>query len=135
LTGTLTDPSGASIPNATVTLTILKPIKAGRHHRRRRNVPFLSYPWNVSVRFSAPVLRLRKVSSFTVNVTETPVLDRAMEVGAQTEQVTVEANQEILQPPNRRWEEWWMALRSANQPLATRNYTRFWAWKREPPVA
>ena len=33
----------------------------------------------------------------TVNVTETPVLDRALEVGAQSEQVTVEAQTEALQ--------------------------------------
>ena len=32
-----------------------------------------------------------------LNVTETPTLDRALEVGAQSEQVTVEATAETLQ--------------------------------------
>ena len=54
-------------------------------------------PGTYRVRFSAAGFKTAEVSSVTVNVTETPVLDRALEVGAQSEQVTVEAQTEALQ--------------------------------------
>jgi hypothetical protein len=58
-----------------------------------------------------------------VNVTETPVLDRTMEIGAQTEQVTVEANAELLKTSESTLGRVVDSATLSNQPLATRNYT------------
>jgi hypothetical protein len=48
------------------------------------------------VTFSATGFKLSEVPSVAVNVTETPVLDRKLEVGTQTQQVVVEAQTEAL---------------------------------------
>ena len=80
-------------------------------------------PGAYRVRFSASGFKTAEVPSFTVNVTETPVLDRAMEVGAQTEQVTVEANAELLKTSESTLGRVVDGATLSNQPLATRNYT------------
>src|ERR1700693_4487830 len=125
LTGTLTDPSGASIPNATVTLTNTQTNQSrttttGADGSYR--FPLIP-PGEYRVRFSATGFKTSEVTSFIVNVTETPVLDRAMEVGAQTEQVTVEANQELLKTSESTLGRVVDGSTLSNQPLATRNYT------------
>jgi hypothetical protein len=125
LTGTVTDPSGGSVPNATVTLTNTqtnqtRTATTGTDGGYR--FPLIP-PGTYRVRFAAPGFKTSEVSSFTVNVTETPVLDRAMEVGAQTEQVTVEANAEVLQTSESTLGRVVDGTTLSNQPLATRNYT------------
>src|SRR6476646_5838325 len=76
LTGTLTDPSGASVPNAAVTLT-------NRDTNQKRsttttadgNYKFsLLPPGAYRVTFSAAGFKTAEVPSVTINVTETPVL-------------------------------------------------------------
>src|SRR5512143_95397 len=92
LTGTVTDPSGAAVPNVTVTLTsndtnqVRTAVTGGDGVYRFTLLP----PGAYKVRFSANGFKTAEVSAVTLNVTETPVLDRALEVGAQTDQVTVE---------------------------------------------
>ena len=125
LTGTVTDPSGGSVPNATVTLTNTqtnqtRTTTTGTDGSYR--FPLIP-PGSYRVRFAAPGFKTSEVSSFTVNVTETPVLDRALEVGAQTEQVTVEANQELLKTSESTLGRVVDGATLSNQPLATRNYT------------
>ena len=57
-------------------------------------------PGNYSVKFSAAGFKTAEVPSVTVNVTETPVLNRSLEVGAQSEKITVESTQETIQTQN-----------------------------------
>ena len=57
----------------------------------------LLQPGGYKVRFSANGFKTSEVSSITLNVTRTPQLDRTLVVGAQSEQVTVEATTETLQ--------------------------------------
>ena len=93
LTGTVTDPTGSVVPGASVTLT-------STETNQTRNTTTgtdggykfsLLPPGNYRVRFSATGFRTAEVPSVAVNVTETPVLDQRLEVGAQSEQVTVES--------------------------------------------
>src|ERR1700674_3611502 len=99
LTGTVTDPAGGVVPGAQVTL-----VSTDTNQSRTASTGAdgsykfaLLPPGTYRVRFSAVGFKTAEVSAIAVNVTETPVLDRALEVGAQSEQVTVEAQTEILQ--------------------------------------
>src|SRR5690348_17376503 len=53
-------------------------------------------PGNYSVKFSSPGFQTAEVPSVTVNVTETAVLNHALQVGGQSIQVTVEATTEAI---------------------------------------
>ena len=99
LTGIIKDPSGASIPNVTVTLT-----SNGTGQARTATTGadgsyrfVLLQPGDYKVKFAASGFKTAEVSSITLNVTETPSLDRTLDVGAQSEEVTVSATAEILQ--------------------------------------
>jgi len=102
LTGTVTDPSGAVVPSVTVTAT-----NTGNGQARTAQTGSdgsftigLLPPGAYKVRFSAPGFKTSEVGPVSVAVTETPVLNRALEVGAQAEQVTVEATAETVQTTN-----------------------------------
>src|SRR5262249_40859869 len=84
LTGTVTDPTGSVVPGATVTVTSTETNQA----RTATTGTDGSYkfallpPGNYRVRFSATGFRTAEIQSIIVNVTETPVLDQRLEVGA-----------------------------------------------------
>ena len=91
LTGTVTDASGAAIPNATVTATSndtgqvrTTPTEASGTYRFS-----LLPPGDYKVSFSADGFRAVEVPKVTIAVTETPVLNYALEIGAQTDRITV----------------------------------------------
>jgi hypothetical protein len=126
LTGTVTDPTGAVIPNATVTLTnsgtnLVRTTSTGADGLYRFS---LIEPGQYRVRFTAMGFKTSEVTSVTINVTETPVLDRALEVGAQSEQVTVEASTETIQTANSTLGTTVTGNRITALPLATRNFTQ-----------
>jgi len=91
LTGTVRDNSGAVIPGVTVTLTSTdtnqtrSAITSEDGSYRFSLLP----PGTYGVKFMLPGFKTSEVSSVIVRVTDTVVLDRALEVGAQSEQVTV----------------------------------------------
>jgi len=125
LTGSVTDPSGASIPNATVTLTNtqtnqVRTATSGTDGTYRFT---LIPPGIYRVRFGANGFKTAEVSTFPVSVTETPVLDRTLEVGAQTEQVTVEAVSETLQTATSSLGTTVGSRAMVALPLSNRNYT------------
>src|SRR5260370_7114733 len=125
LTGTVTDPSGAAVPNVTVTVTSSNTNQArtattgGDGVYRFTLLP----PGNYKVRFSANGFKTAEISAVTLNVTETPVLDRALEVGAQTDQVTVEATAETLQTATSSLGTTVGARAVVELPLSSRNFT------------
>jgi len=126
LTGAVTDPSGASIPNATVTLTNtqtnqVRTATSGSDGSYRFT---LIPPGIYRVRFGANGFKIAEVSTFNVSVTETPVLDRTLEVGAQTEQVTVEAVSETLQTATSTLGTTVGTRAMTALPLSNRNYTQ-----------
>jgi len=125
VTGTVTDSSGAVIPNATVTAT---QTETGQERTATTSADgtyrfSLLPPGTYKVTFTASGFKPIEVSGFNVNVTEAPVLNRSLEVGAQTEQVTVEATAEILQTADSTLGRVVDGATISNQPLATRNYT------------
>src|SRR5580700_12100195 len=92
LTGTVKDPSGAVIPNATVTATSVdtgqvRTTNTGPDGAYKMN---LLPPGNYRVRIEASGFKPVEVPSATITVTETAVLDRNLEGGATTQTVTVE---------------------------------------------
>jgi hypothetical protein len=125
LTGTVTDPSGAVISNATVTITSL-----GTGQTRtvttdaNGSYKFTQLqPGNYSVTFSASGFKGLEVPSVTISITETAVLNRSLEVGAQTQQVTVEATTQTIQTTNATVGSLVGAKTVTTLPLSSRNYT------------
>ena len=129
LTGTVNDPSGAVVPGVSVILTSLETnqtrtaITGGDGSYKFSLLP----PGNYRVRFSASGFRTAEISSVTVNVTETPVLDRTLEVGSQSDQVTVEATTELLQTASSTLGTTVASATVTSLPLSNRNYTQILA--------
>lgn len=126
LSGTITDPSGAAIPNVTVTLTsndtnqVRNAITGGDGQYKFTLLP----PGSYKARFSAMGFKTAEVGSVTLNVTESPTLDRVLEVGAQSEQVTVEATAETLQTASSTLGTVVGSNTVTELPLANRNFTQ-----------
>ena len=129
LTGTISDPSGAVVPNVTVTLTSTdtNQVRTATTGADGGYKFALLPPGTYRVRFGAPGFKTSEVSAVTVNVTETPVLDRALEVGAQSEQVTVEAQTEALQTATSTLGNTVGSRTVTALPLSSRNYTQILA--------
>lgn len=126
LAGTVTDPSGAAIPNVTVTLTSnatgqVRTATTGTDGTYKFT---LLPPGDYKVRFTASGFKTSEVGSVTLAVTETPGLDRTLEVGAQSEQITVEAAAEVLQTQSSTLGTVVSSQNINDQPLASRNYTQ-----------
>src|SRR5579863_2314987 len=126
LTGTVTDPSGGVIVGANVTATNL----GNGQERTVATDSAGAYKFsllaagNYSVKFSAAGFKTAEVPTVTVNITETPVLNQKLEVGAQTEQVTVESTAETLQTQNATVGALVGAKEVTDLPLSSRNYTQ-----------
>src|SRR5205807_2447058 len=84
-------------------------------------------PGTYRVRFGAAGFKTAEVSAVTVSVTETPVLDRVLDVGAQSEQVTVEAQTEVLQTATSTLGNTVGNRTVTSLPLSSRNYTQILA--------
>ncbi len=126
LTGTVTDPSGAVIAGATVTLTNNGTGEA-RSATTDANGSYrfgLLTPGSYSVQFSASGFKTVTVPSVTVNVTETAVLNRRLEVGAQTQSVTVQATTEAIQTQSAANGGVVSGQEITSLPLVSRNYTQ-----------
>jgi hypothetical protein len=126
LTGSISDPTGGVVPGVTVTATNndtgqLRTTKTGAD-----GVYTLSLlpPGNYKVQFSATGFKTAEVGAVKVNVTETPVLDRMLEIGSQTEQITVEANVETVQTASSTLGTVVGERSVTGLPLTARNYTQ-----------
>jgi hypothetical protein len=126
LAGTVTDPSGASLPNVTVTITNnatgqSRTTTTGSDGAYRFN---LLQPGNYKASFAAAGFKTSDVASVTLNVTETPELNRTLEVGTQNESVTVEAAAETLQTQSSTLGTTVTSQQVVGLPLSNRNYTQ-----------
>src|SRR5579863_389059 len=126
LAGTVKDPSGASIPNVAVTLTSnttgqVRTTTTAANGEYRFS---LLQPGDYKIQFAANGFKTSEVGSVTLNVTETPQVDRTLEVGAQSEQVTVEASAETLQTQSSTLGTTVDSKAVVELPLSNRNYTQ-----------
>jgi hypothetical protein len=129
LTGTVTDPSGAVVPNATVTATSIATGQARTTMTGTDGTYKFSLlpPGMYRVRIEAGGFRPMEIPSATITVTETAVLDRALEVGSQTQAVTVEGEVETVQTTSSAMGSVVTAQTVTALPLSTRNYTNLLA--------
>jgi Carboxypeptidase regulatory-like domain/TonB-dependent Receptor Plug Domain len=129
LTGTVSDPTGAVVPNASVTLTKtdtnqVRTASSGADGSYKFT---LLPPGTYRVRFAAVGFKTAEVPSVTVNVTETPVLDQTLELGTQAEQINVETEVGTLQTASSTLGTVVGARTMTSLPLASRNYTQILA--------
>jgi Carboxypeptidase regulatory-like domain len=126
LTGTVTDPSGAVISGATVTATSLATGQSRDATTDSSGLYRLSQlpPGNYSVKFSASGFKTAEVPSITVDVTESPVLNHRLEVGSQTQEITVADTAVTVQTENATVGGLVAGTTVTNLPLSTRNYTQ-----------
>ena len=129
LTGTVTDSTGAVVPNATVTATSTdtgqtRTATTGSDGSYKFN---LLPPGTYRVKFEAAGFQTVEVPSITVNVTETGVLNRGLTVGAQTQEVTVQAEVETIQTATSALGTVINSETVTELPLNTRNYTNLLA--------
>ena len=129
LTGTVKDPSGAVVPNATITLTSLdtgqvRTDMTGGDGSYRFS---LLSPGNYRVKIEASGFKPVEVPSVTVAVTETAELDRNLDVGAQSQTVTVESEAVAVQTENSTLGTVASSQTVVGLPLNTRNYTNLLA--------
>jgi Carboxypeptidase regulatory-like domain/TonB-dependent Receptor Plug Domain len=125
LTGTLKDASGAVVPNATVTAT-----NNGTGQVRTTATDSdgsykfeLLFPGDYKLRFEASGFTTSEAPSVTVVVTETAVLNQALQVGAQTQQVEVRSEAETIQTASSTLGTVVNAQAITSLPLTSRNYT------------
>jgi len=126
LTGTVTDPSGAVVPNVIVTLTSNNTgqIRTAATDAAGSYRFALLAPGTYKVNFSAMGFKIAEIAAVTVNVTETPVVNRALEVGAQTESVVVQAEAAQLQTADSTLGTVFTGNTITELPLVSRNFTQ-----------
>ena len=126
LTGVVTDPSGAVISGATVTATNVATGQARSVNTDASGVYRISLlpPGNYGVKFAATGFKTVEVPSVAINVTETESLSHSLEVGSQTQQVTVESTTERIQTENATIGGLVSGETITSLPLASRNYTQ-----------
>ncbi len=125
ISGTLKDSSGASVPNATVTLTSLETNQV----RTSTTTADGTYRFGFlnsgayKLRFEAAGFSPVDVPSITVIVTQTTVLDQTLQVGAQTQQVEVTGEAEQIDTASSTVGTLVSGSSVSSLPLTSRNYT------------
>lgn len=126
LAGTLTDASGAVVPNVTVTITNIA-TGQGRTVMAGSNGAYsigLLVPGSYRVHFEGTGFKAVDVPSVAVTVTETVTLNQQLEVGTQTQEVTVQGEAaEIVQTSSATLGTVMPSEAVTTLPLTTRNYT------------
>lgn len=129
LAGTVTDSTGAVVPNATVTITSadtgqVRTSKTGADGTYKFS---LLPPGNYRAKFEAAGFKAAEVAAAAVNVTETEVLNGSLQVGAQNQEVSVQADVETIQTESSALGTVENAATVTQLPLNTRNYTNLLA--------
>jgi hypothetical protein len=126
LTGTVTDPQGASLSGVEITVTSETTGEKRSTVSRASgdySVPQL-LPGSYRVEFARTGFKTAVKPGLRVNVTETSRLEVQLEVGQVTETVNVSSGAELLQTDSPALGRVVDAQRISNMPLSTRNYTQ-----------
>lgn len=126
LTGTVSDSSGGVVPNATVTATS---VDTGRSYSATTGNDgvyrfLLLPPGKYNVEFRAQNFKAVQSLAATVNVTETTVLNQTLEVGGETQTVTVEAAAAAIDTATSTLGTLVSGKTITALPLTNRNYTQ-----------
>ena len=129
LTGTVADTTGAIVPNATVTTTSVDTGQVRTAQTGTDGIYKLGLlpPGNYRVKFEAAGFETVEVPAAKVKVTETAVLNAPLQVGAQSQEVTVQANVETVQTATSALGTVVNTETVTQLPLNTRNYTNLLA--------
>ena len=126
LVGTVTDSSGAVMPE--VSVTAVNPATDARRTTKTDGtgvyrIPLLP-PATYLVEFQAAGFKTQRRSDVTINVTATYTLDIAMDVGGVTDAVTVQGGANLVQLETTTLVLLFNQLTVQNLPLTNRNYTQ-----------
>jgi len=125
LAGTVTDSTGAVVRDVKITATSADTGQARTATTAADGTYTIGLlpPGNYRVRFEAPGFKILEIPAATVTVTETAVLDRALEVGNASQSVTVEEAVEVVQTTSSTLGTVADSHTVTELPLNTRNYT------------
>ena len=125
ISGVLTDPSGAVVVGAEITVRNLQTGESRVVHSTSGGAYTINslLPGDYSVEVSKTGFKTTMVSPFTVHTTNIEALNIKLQVGATTESVTVEANAERLQLDSASLGHVTGQDLVQGLPLVTRNYT------------
>ncbi len=122
--GVVTDPSGAVVPNVKVTaLSDTGQTRVTKTGADGTYALSLLPPGNYHFSFEAAGFRKTEAPTITVTVTETSTLNQVLQVGSQTQEVTVTANVEATQTSTSTVGTVVGSQTVVDLPLSTRNYT------------
>jgi Carboxypeptidase regulatory-like domain len=126
ITGTVWDPSKASIPNATVTVTggptgLVRTVATSASGDY--TVTLLP-PGIYSVTITASGFKTQKNENLTVQVATVTTLNLTLQIGESSQQVSVEANAEVLQTQDSTNGGTTTGKTVSDLPLTNRNYTQ-----------
>jgi hypothetical protein len=125
ITGTVTDPTGGAIANATVTITN----KGTNETRETKTIADGSYTFNIlppgdyKLKFTAAGFKTLEIANATVRVTNIEAVNAVLQVGAVTESVTVESSMEVLQTESSTLGQTVSGTLINSLPMANQNYT------------
>jgi hypothetical protein len=125
LTGTVTDPTGAVVANVTVTLTNTDTGQARTATTGSDGTYKIGLlpPGSYRIQFEAAGFNSIALPTVTIIVTETAVLDRRLEVGAQSQAITVQGEVETVQTASSTVGTVVLSQTLTSLPLTSRNYT------------
>ncbi|HZU23171.1 MAG TPA: carboxypeptidase regulatory-like domain-containing protein [Terriglobales bacterium] len=125
ISGVITDPSGAVVPDAQVTAKNLQngDVRTVHSNTQGSYTIGLLQPGDYSVEATKAGFKTTIVTPFTVHTTNTEALNIKFEVGATNESVSVEANAERLQLESASLGHVTTQDLVENLPLVTRNFT------------
>jgi hypothetical protein len=126
LTVTATDPTGAVVPSANVTVTDTA-TAATRSHATESSGSYtftLLPPGTYRVTIAAPGFKPVELTSVTVNVAETHTVNQALEVGTQQQAMTVTTDAQAIQTETSALGDVVGSRQLNDLPLVTRNYTQ-----------